>query len=170
MSLGNFAAVNFPATLLFKMKSLACRFALVWFVTSGCATLREAPVDLSTRRGVHISTASADALRKSLIAFFTHRDYALYDSNRRTLNFDRPASRWESLRHSSFVSPKTFARVKIFLMDAGQTNYWVGFKTLIVTDRGSSFEREKPLHGKAAAELQSLLNLWKSQWLSSFEQ
>ena len=54
-------------------------------------------------------------------------------------------------------------------MDTEPANYWVGFKTLIVTDRGSSFEREKPLHGKAAAELQSLLNLWKSQWLSSSE-
>ena len=149
------------------MKSLACRFALVWFVTSGCAVPRKAPADLSTQHGVHISTASAQALRKSLIAFFTHRDYALYDSDRRTLNFDLPASRWTTLRHGSFASPKTFERVKIFLMNTGQANYWVGFKTLIVTDRGSSFEREKPLHGKAAAEAQSLLNLWKSQWLFS---
>ena len=151
------------------MKSLACRLALVWFVISGCAVPRKAPADLSTRRGVHISTASAQALRKSLIAFFTHQDYALYDSDRRTLNFDRPASQWATLRHGSFVSPKTFERVKIFLMNTGQANYWVGFKTLIVTDRGSSFEREKPLQGKANAESQALLNLWKSQWLSSSE-
>ena len=152
------------------MKSLAFRFALVWIVTSGCAVSRESSADLSTQHGVHISAASADALRKSLIAFFTHRDYALYDSDRRTLNFDLPASRWTTLRHGSFVSPKTFDRVRIFLMNTGPANYWVGFKTLIVTDRGSSFEQEKPIQGNASAKLQSLLNLWKSQWLSSSKQ
>ncbi len=152
------------------MRRLVYGLLLVWLVVSGCVAPGKTPASGMPRCGVGVSGASADALRKSLTAFFTLRDYALYDSDRRSLSFDRPASRWVTLRYGSFVNPETFVRMKVFVVNVGALDYWIGFDPLIVTERGSGFEQERPFKGKASAEMQSLLELWKLQRLAPSEQ
>jgi len=137
---------------------------LLWMVAAiGCATPGPESEALSARRGVGVSGVPAGELRKSLIGFLNDRDYVLSGMDRRTLDFDKPASKWMALRYGSLVNPETFVRMKVILMDVGPADYWVGFQPLIVTERGSGFEREQPFKGKAPAEMQALLESWKSR-------
>ena len=116
-----------------------------------------------SRRGVGVSGQDVDELRRSLVLFIGEQDYELADSDRRTLDFDRLASKWASMRYGSFVNPETFIRMKVIIMEVGASDYWVSFEPLIVTERGSGFEAAKPLKGSAAREMQSILESWKLQ-------
>ncbi len=116
-----------------------------------------------SRRGVGVSGQDVDELRRSLVLFIGEQDYELADSDRRTLDFDRLASKWASMRYGSFVNPETFIRMKVIIMEVGASDYWVSFEPLIVTERGSGFEAAKPLKGSAVREMQSILESWKLQ-------
>ena len=129
----------------------------------GCSTTSPNPELGMSRRGVGVSGQDVDELRRSLVLFIGEQDYELADSDRRTLDFDRLASKWASMRYGSFVNPETFIRMKVIIMEVGASDYWVSFEPLIVTERGSGFEAAKPLKGSAAREMQSILESWKLQ-------
>ena len=115
------------------------------------------------RRGVGVSGVPVDEIRRSLIHYVSEREFELSDSDRRTLDFDRPASKWTAMRYGSFVSPETFVRMKVFIMEVGPNDYWVGFEPTVVTERGTGFERRQPLKGAVTSEMQTLLQNWKAQ-------
>lgn len=133
----------------------------------GCATTGSGPDKLSPRKGVGVSGVPVGELRKSLIGFLNEEDFVLKGMDQRTMNFDKPASKWQAMRYGSLVNPETFVRMKVILMDVGPVDYWVGLRPLIVTERGSGFEQEQPLKGSAPEEMQTLLESWKSQLIAS---
>lgn len=128
----------------------------------GCQSTKTESEPGSVRNGVGMSGWRPETIRASLIAYLTERGYALVDSDRLNLDFDRPASQWLAMRHGSFVNPETFIRMRIFVVGVGSGDYWVGFEPLVVTDRGSSFESAKPMKGAVRTEMQALLEEWKS--------
>ena len=140
-------------------------FSLVTFLIYlvGCATGPEKGEGMSDPRGIGISGLPESEIRKSLSRYVSEREYELIDSDRRTLSFDKPAGRWASMRYGSFVSPETFQRMKVMIMDVGAQDFWIGFEPLIVTERGSGFEKAVPLKGQASHEMQSLLEGWKAE-------
>ncbi len=140
----------------FLILTLTCLF-------SACATRSTEPSVTSPRRGVGVSGVEADTLRQSLVRFISENGYELTDSDQRTLDFDRPASKWAALRYGSFVNPETYIRMKVILMDVGPSDHWVSFEPLVGTERGSGFESNKPLKGTVTREMQSLLEQWQTQ-------
>jgi len=136
--------------------------ALACLITA-CATRSAESQIGDSRRGVGVSGVDPDILRQSLMLFISENEYELVDSDRRTLDFDRPASKWAALRYGSFVNPETYVRMKVILMDVGPSDYWVSFEPLVVTERGSGFESTKPLKGTVTREMQSLLEQWQAQ-------
>ncbi len=136
---------------------------VVWLGAAACSTPSGGGEDLGSRRGVGVSGMRIEAIRSSLVGFMSDQDYELVDSDRRTLDFDTAPSRWTALRHGSFVNPETFVRMRIFVMEVGAADYWVGYEPLVVTERGTGFESTKPLKGKVPATMQGLLNQWKAE-------
>ena len=132
---------------------------LMWV---GCQSTKTEGEPDTVRNGVGMSGWRPEAIRASLIAFLTERNYELVDSDRLNLDFDRPASQWLAMRHGSFVNPETFIRMRVFVVGVGSGDYWVGFEPLVVTERGSSFETAKPIKGAVRKEMQSLLEEWKA--------
>lgn len=145
-----------------KIQTFALSLVLGWFLVA-CSTT-SADKELSTdRKGVGVSGYSDDDIRRTLIPFFGDHDYELANSDRRTLDFDRPASKWAAMRYGSFVNPETFVRMKVIIMEVGPRDLWIGYEPLIVTERGTSFERRAPLKGQSVKEMQSMLETWKEQ-------
>lgn len=142
------------------MKTFALSLALGWFLL-GCSTTSSEGELGPDRKGVGVSSYSDDEIRKSLVSFFANQGYEFSDSDRRTLDFDRPASKWAAMRYGSFVNPETFVRMKIIIMEVGPNDHWIGYDPLIVTERGTSFERRAPLKGQSIKEMQSMLETWK---------
>ena len=136
--------------------------ALSLFFTA-CATPKTESGLGDSRRGVGVSGMDADTVRQSLIRYVSENDYELVDSDRRTMDFDRPASKWATMRYGSFVNPETYVRMKVIIMDVGPNDHWVSFEPLVVTERGSGFESTKALKGTASKEMQSLLESWQVQ-------
>jgi hypothetical protein len=148
------------------MKIVALSMVLGWFLL-GCSTTSSEKELGPDRKGVGVSGYSDDEIRKSLVSFFSDQGYELSDSNRRTLDFDRPASKWAAMRYGSFVNPETFVRMKIIIMEVGPIDHWIGYDPLIVTERGTSFERREPLKGQSIKEMQSMLETWEGQFASN---
>lgn len=146
------------------MRILQPIFLFAFFVyLSGCATGPEKGEGTSDPRGVGVSGFPESEIRKSLSRYISERDYELIDSDRRTLSFDKPADKWTAMKYGSFVSPETYQRMKVFIMDVGAQDFWIGFEPLVVTERGSGFENTEPFKGQAAREMQSLLEGWKAE-------
>ena len=128
----------------------------------GCATSPGKGDGQLASRGVGVSGRPTDQVRSSLIAYLTRNGFELSDADRRTLNFDRSPSTWTVMRFGSFVNPGTFVRMKVFIMEVGAGDLWIGYEPRVVTERGSGFEQETPLKGKGAREMQSMLTAWKA--------
>jgi hypothetical protein len=144
------------------MKTFALSMVLGWFLL-GCSTTSSEKELGPDRKGVGVSGYSDDELRKSLVSFSADHGFELSNSDRRTLDLDRPASKWAAMRYGSFVNPETFVRMKIIIMEVGPNDHWIGYNPLIVTERGTSFERRTPLKGQSIKEMQSMLETWKGQ-------
>lgn len=139
-------------------------FLICVFLMLGCAGM---PDKKESVLGVGISNTSDGEIRRSLVGYVSQEGFELVDSDRRTLSFDKPADKWTAIRYASFVNPETFLRMRIFIMEVGASDFWIGFEPLIVTERGSGFEKKDSFKGQAIQEMQSILENWKSNFVKN---
>ena len=145
------------------MNRIGCFLALAGVVfLAGCATTESERGGTHSPRGVGVSGVPETLVRETLVQLFSQAGYTLEKSDRRSLSFDQPASKWKSLIYgTSFIDPETYVRIKVRIMDVGPADWWIGYESLFVTERGSVFERETNL-GKAS-RIQDLLESWKAE-------